>query len=508
MSPIVAMRGITKSFSGNTVLDDVSVDVAPGEIHGLLGHNGSGKSTLIKILAGVYAPDAGSISANGRELSLPLHPDDARRNGFAFVHQGLGLADDLTVLENLAVTGYLTGFGGHISWRKHEQAAHALLERFGIDIDLGQVVGELEPVEQAIVAIARALGSLEDTGGARVLILDEPTVYLPRDRIQVLFDTVRRLAAAGDGILFVSHRLDEVLTLTDRVSVLSGGKLVAAAETSSLTERDLVRMIIGRDLEHGGAASSAAQVGTGRGLRISDLTTATLRGVSFDAEQGEVLGVTGLAGSGFADIPYALFGAGHSATGRIELGSDTVDIARLTESAAIERGIALVPEDRPRLGVARDASVRENVGMLGLREFVHRGYLRPARETAYVRRLVEAFNVRLADVTAPIEQLSGGNQQKCVLAKWLGRDPRLLLLHEPTQGVDVGGRFEIWQHLRVAAASGAAVIVASESAEELAELCDRVLVVRDGQIVAELSGEAVEQHKIVELTLAAPTSAA
>lgn len=507
MSSIIAMRGITKSFNGNTVLDAVCLDVAPGEVHGLLGHNGSGKSTLIKVLAGVYAPEGGTIAAGERELSLPLHPDAARRNGFAFVHQGLGLADDLTVLENLAVTGYLTRFGGQISWRRHEAAANALLDQFGVDIDLDTTVGELEPVEQAIVAIARALGSLEDTGEGRLLVLDEPTVYLPRDRIQVLFDTVRRLAAQGDGVLFVSHRLDEVLTLTDRVSVLRGGQLVASAQTSSLTERELVRMIIGRDLDH--SPSSAAEVAeAGTGVQIRELRTPTLQNVSFRVERGEVLGVTGMAGSGFADVPYALFGAGRNASGTIEIEDERIDVGSLTEAAAIQQGMALVPEDRPRLGIAGEASIHENVSMLALQEFVRAGALRTGAERSYVRRLVDAFNVQLADLNAPIEQLSGGNQQKCVLAKWLGRQPRLLFLHEPTQGVDVGGRFEIWQHLRAAAAEGAAVIVASESAEELAELCDRVLIFRDGAITAELAGAAVEQHKIVELTLAAPTAVA
>lgn len=506
MSEIVAVRGITKSFSGNVVLDDVSLDIARGEIHGLLGHNGSGKSTLIKILAGVYAPDSGSITARGRELSLPLHPDDPHRNGFAFVHQGLGLADDLTVLENLAVTNFLTGVGGHISWRRHAAEATTLLDRFGVDIDLDAKVGELEPVAQAIVAIARALGSIQDSGEGRMLVLDEPTVYLSRDRIEVLFETVRRLAAHGDSVLFVSHRLDEVLSLTDRVSVLSGGRLVASTETSSLDERQLIRLIVGRDLEHMGSAAPHAPA-EGCGVRIHQLRTATLKGLDITLDHGEVLGVTGIAGSGFAEIPYALFGAVRDATGTLVMGRDDLEIGALTEASALGQGIALVPEDRPRQGVAREASIRENISMLALPGFVRRGALSTARETSYVRKLVRAFNVQLADLAAPIDELSGGNQQKCVLAKWLGGSPRLVLLHEPTQGVDVGGRFEIWRHLRSAAEQGAAVIVASESAEELAELCDRVLIIRDGAVVAELSGEAVDQHKIVELTLAAPVAA-
>lgn len=506
MTSVVTLRNITKSFSGNTVLDDVSLEIRQGEIHGLLGHNGSGKSTLIKVLAGVYAPDAGQIIVGGRELSLPLQADDARANGFAFVHQGLGLADDLTVLENLAVTSYLTGFGGQISWRRHAAEANKLLGRFGVDIDLDTVVGELEPVSQAIVAIARALGSIDSTEDGRLLVLDEPTVYLPRDRIKTLFDTVRRLAADGDGILFVSHRLDEVLTLTDRVSVLKGGRLVSSADTSEVSERELVRMIIGKDLEHGNSNASVA-THTEAAVRVSNLTSHTLHEISFTVEPGEVLGLIGIAGSGFAEIPYSLFGAA-KASGTLELGGSQIDIANLTESKALQHGIALVPEDRPRLGVAREASIRENMSLLALPKFVRTGTLRARDEGSYVHKLVDAFNVRLADISAPIDELSGGNQQKSVLAKWLSQQPRLVLLHEPTQGVDVGGRFEIWQHLRRAASEGAAVIVASESAEELAELCDRVLILRDGRISAELSGDALDKHRIVELSLAAPAISA
>jgi ribose transport system ATP-binding protein len=229
-----------------------------------------------------------------------------------------------------------------------------------------------------------------------------------------------------------------------------------------------------------------------------------LHGVDFDVESGEVLGVTGMAGSGFADIPYALFGALRATAGTLELGEEHLDLPALTESAAIASRIALVPEDPPRLAIVREASIRENMSLLALPQFVKGGALRPRSEASYVSKLVTTFNILLADLSSPIEELSGGNQQKCVLAKWLSGEPRLLLLHEPTQGVDVGGRFEIWQHLRRAAREGAAAIVASESAEELAELCDRVLVFRDGQIAAELIGSDVEKHRIVELSLAAP----
>jgi ribose transport system ATP-binding protein len=505
MSTIIQLKGLTKSFGASNVLDDVHLDVRPGEIHGLLGHNGSGKSTLIKILAGALAPDSGELLAGDENVVLPIHPDEARRHGFAFVHQGLGLARDLTVLENLAVTNFRTGFGGAILWRQHSAEANRLLARFGVDIDLGAKIEELEPVSQAIVAIARALGSIDEGQGERLLVLDEPTVYLPRDRIAILFDTVRRLAARGDGVLFVSHRLDEVLSLTDRVSVLREGRVVATERTSDLSERDLIRMIVGRDLHH---PDQAAIVGDSQRpvALVRDLAGRELRSISFTVAPGEVLGVTGMAGSGFAEIPYSLYGANPAATGTLEMDDHQFDLSGLKVVTAIARGMALVPEDRPRLGIAQEASVRENISLRALPRFVRSGRLRLSDERSYVGQLISGFNILLPGQEVPIQQLSGGNQQKSVLAKWLSQDPRLLLLHEPTQGVDVGGRFEIWERIRTAATRGAAVIVASESAEELAELCDRVLVLRDGVIVADLSGDELDKHTIAERSLAELTA--
>lgn len=500
MIPIVDLQGITKRFGMNTVLDNVSLDVRPGEVHGLLGHNGSGKSTLIKVLAGAVEPDSGRLLAGGASVALPMHPDEARRQGFAFVHQGLGLAPDLTVLENLAVTKFVTKRAGGISWREHARKATQLLGRFGVEIDLNMRVDELEPVAQALVAIARALGGIEEEKTGRLLVLDEPTVYLPRDQIQMLFDSVRQLAASGDGILFVSHRLDEVLTLTDRVSVLREGRLVASEKAENLSEADLVRMIVGGELKRVDEGAQTSGHG-GAAALVRDLCGRELRGVTFSIIEGEVLGVSGLAGSGFAEIPYSLFGANRWATGWLEIGAQTLDLTRMHVPDAIEHGIALVPADRPRLGVAAEATVRENVSLPALSTFVRSGLLRQSSERSYVRDLITRFNVLLPGLDVAIQQLSGGNQQKCVLAKWLSRRPRVLLLHEPTQGVDVGGRFEIWRHLRAAAAGGAAVLIASESAEELAELCDRVLIFRDGYIIGELRGDEVDKHTIVERVL-------
>jgi ribose transport system ATP-binding protein len=507
MSKIAQVKGLTKTFGATTVLEDVNLDVRPGEIHGLLGHNGSGKSTLIKILAGALAPDSGELMAGDHQVALPIHPDDTRRHGFAFVHQGLGLAQDLTVLENLAVTNFRTGFGGAISWRRQAAEAKRVLARFGVEIDLRTRVEELEPVSQAIVAIARALASIDEGHGGRLLVLDEPTVYLPRDRIATLFDSVRRLAARGDGVLFVSHRLDEVLSLTDRVSVLREGRVVATENTADLSEKDLIRMIIGRDLHHPEQAAIVANAEKPVAV-VRELAGRHLRSISFTVAPGEVLGVTGMAGSGFAEIPYSLFGANPAATGMLEVDDHHFDLSTLKVSTAVARGLALIPENRPRLGIAQEASVRENISLRALPRFVRGARLRLSDERSYVARLIGEFNVLLPGQEVPIQLLSGGNQQKSVLAKWLSQEPRLLLLHEPTQGVDVGGRFEIWQRVRAAASRGAGVIVASESAEELAELCDRVLILRDGVIVADLSGDAIDKSTIAERSLAELTPAA
>lgn len=498
MTVVLQVADLTVRFGPTTALDGVSLTLHGGEVHGLLGHNGSGKSTLIKTLAGVNTPESGTVTSNGEELTLPVSPTAARASGLAFVHQGLGLAQDLSVLENIAVVAFDTGRIGQIRWAHEARKAREELARFGVSVRLDTPVRELPPVEQAIVAIVRALASVEGPPGGRLLVLDEPTVYLPRDQVQRLFDAVRGFVAGGDAVLFVSHRIDEVLTLTDTISVLRGGRLVATEPTGALDERRIVALIVGRELA--AAAPDTHHVTGEVAATFDDIGGAVLRGISFTVARGEILGVTGLAGSGFDELPYVLAGA-RPGSGTVALGGRRVDVAGLDPRAAIAAGIVLIPADRARLGVIGEVSIRENVALPRMQRFFRGGLLREGAERAWVRELVDGFGVLHGGVDREMNTLSGGNQQKTVLAKWLAGDPDLILLHEPTQGVDVGGRFDIYRQLRDAADRGAAVVAAGESPEELAELCDRVLIVKDGALFGELRGARVEKHAIVDATL-------
>lgn len=404
------------------------------------------------------------------------------------------------------VTHFQTTGVGSIDWRAQRARAEQELALFGADIPLHATVKDLSPVHQAMVAIARALGSVSGEPGSRLLVLDEPTVYLPRHEVATLFDAVRAFTKAGDAVLFVSHRIDEVLELTDHVTVLRGGKVAGSARTLELSEDDIVAMIVGAEMDRSKPVDEDRADGEAdTGAVLSGLSSRALHGAELEIRRGEVLGVTGLAGSGFEELLYVLGGAAPG-SGSIELrtneGLRAIDVASLDERAAIRSGIVLVPADRPRLGVLGEASIRENVSLPWLKRFSSGGVLRTGAERRWVDELLQRFNVRFGGVEDAIQTLSGGNQQKAVIAKWLSHEPDVVLLHEPTQGVDIGGRFDIYEQLRAAAARGAVVIAASESPEELAELCDRVAIFRDGRVSTVLSGADVDKHRIVEATVA------
>jgi ribose transport system ATP-binding protein len=478
---VVAAEGWSKTFSGRTVLKAVDLDIRSGEVHGLVGQNGSGKSTFIKILAGYHEPDPGARLAVRGELG--------------FVHQDLALIDTGTVLENLRVGGYDTRAGWRISWTAERNRARAALKRFGLDIDPDAKVADLRDVDRAIVAIVRALDRLA-SAEAGALILDEPTAFLPRDGIEELFGAVREAAAAGFGVLFVTHRLDEIVTLTDRVSVLRDGALVATLDTSATDEDELIEAILG--FSPGELYPSPHNPGGAVVLSVRELSGARVEEVSFDVHRGEILGLTGLQGMGSEEVPYLLFGAAAAGGGELAVGGASATAASLSPQAALRLGLALLPANRQRLGVVGPASVRENATMATLGGFFHGGLLDRNRESARVERMLADFDVRPPDQTRPIAELSGGNQQKALLGKWFATDPSVLMLHEPTQGVDVGARRQIFEQVRDAADQGTAFILASTEYDDLAHLCDRVLVFRDGRVTAELHGAQLTQERIVE----------
>jgi len=500
------VRGLSKSFGGTRALRSVDLDQLPGEVHGLLGENGSGKSTLIKVLAGFHEPDAGELLIDVAPVPLPLATGRFRELGMAFVHQDLGLVESLSVVENLSVGAIASSrsrFG--ISWRRERARARETFARYGVRLDPAATVAQLKPVERALLAIVRAMEEIRSGDrGHGVLILDEPTVFLPREGVERLFSLVRDAAAAGTSILFVSHDLDEVREITDRVTVLRDGALVGTVITAGTSEGRFVEMIIGRRLAALGEVRHADLTEQRVGVAVDGLTGASVRDVSFAMHVGEVVGLTGLLGSGFEEVPHLLYGSRRAAAGRLTIHGSLIELAQLDPPRAIEAGLALIPADRKADGCVGSLPVDENVALSVLGRYFNGVYLDRRRMRRETGRLMREFDVRPSDPSLPYEALSGGNQQKALLAKWFQTEPRLLLLDEPTQGVDVGARQQIYELIRTAAQERSMhVLCASSDYEQLTSLCDRVIVFGRGRVWRELVGAEVTKERIIEQCYAA-----
>jgi ribose transport system ATP-binding protein len=495
-------------FGAFRALSDVDFQVSPGEIVGLLGENGSGKSTLVKVLAGVNAPDpGGEMHLNGEPVPLPLAPGQFRSLGLSFVHQDLGLARTLTVAENLVVgeTGS-TGSRRPISWRAEHRRIRKLLESYQVNVAPATPVNQLPPVGQALVAIVRAaeeLRAYRQRGDIEhsILFLDEPTVFLPESEVEFLFDLVRTVVREGASAVFISHDLSAVRALCHRVVVLRDGEVAGEAAMTEISDQKLVDLIVGpasgklvgrthrrEDAAGAGPAPVSCEVRALRGGRAVQMDLAV--------RSTEIVGLAGLLGSGAEDVPYLLFGARSCDEGTITVGGWSTAIPGVKTFDLVRRGVGLVPADRRRDGIAPSLTVAENSTILVNQEYVRFGRLQLRRLRARVRQLLDRFDVRPRNPNAPAWQLSGGNQQRVVLAKWLEIKPKLLLLHEPTQGVDVAARAEIYRMVRAATDGGMAALWVSSDFEELATVCDRVLVIADGLVRSELSGDEVTEDKI------------
>jgi ribose transport system ATP-binding protein len=498
--PLVLEIGeLSKTYPGQVALDRARLQVRPGEIHALVGQNGSGKSTLIKLLAGYVKADHGArVRFGGRDVDLwTLDKDDRQR--IRIVHQDLGLVPTLSTVENLGLGhGYHTGVAGRIKWRSEVRRAQELLLAFGLAPDVRQPVATLSAAERAAVAIMRALQDW-DTERPGLLVLDEPTASLNRGEVDALFREVRRVAEQGAGVLFVSHMLDEVLGLADRVTVLRDGEVVAAGEpVDRLDERRLVELIVGRSMTD--LYPDTDHV-VGRPVLEAEMVFGiTLRGVSLKIHEGEVLGIAGLVGSGREEVAGALFGATPRFAGRVLVNKQKVFATPLD---SIRAGMAFVPADRKAVGLDMQERLYQHIPLprlgpvqRGIR-LDHRALRHAAAEWA------ERLEVQPPLLDRRMEKFSGGNQQKAVLARWLRTEPDVLLLDEPTQGVDVGAKAAIYQHVREAADNGMAVLVASSDAEELVHLCDRVLVFRSGAVAVELRGNTLTDDRLVAETLGA-----
>ncbi len=512
-TPVVALRGVSKTFGGSHALRDVGLSVLPGEVHGLLGENGSGKSTLIKVLSGFHAPDPGAVmEVDGEPVALPLAPGAFRALGFGFVHQDLGLVPGISVLENLRVGELIVEGRGWISWRSERRRAARLFERFGLELDPRAQVAELPDTERALLAIVRAVEEIDRArhgrpGARGLLVLDEPTVFLPRDGVDRLFAIVRAIVADGRvGVLFVSHDLDEVAAITDRVTVLRDGRVQGTVPTAQTSSERMVELIVGRALGALEAKERPAAAADAAAVTVRDLTGAVVDDLAFDLHGGEILGVTGLMGSGYDEVPYLLFGARPCRRGHLRTAALDADLRRLDPRGALAAGICLVPGDRLRDGCVPTLPVDENLALPMLGRVAGERIVRRRRVRERAAALVAEYDVRPADPGAPYDALSGGNQQKALLAKWLQTGPSLLLLHEPTQGVDIGARAQIFRLLDQVAAGGTAVVLASNDHEQLAAVCDRVLVLARGRVADELTGADLTKERIAERVLGATAS--
>jgi ribose transport system ATP-binding protein len=509
-APAIAARGLSKEFNGRRVLDNVDIDLGPGEIHGLVGQNGSGKSTLIKILAGYHAPEpGGELSIDGNAIRLPLRSDDPARIGISFVHQDLGFLQSGTVVENFRIGRYATGFAGRISWRRERRETAAALREFGLSINPERIVSTLTPVEQAMVAIARSVDQLrryrrsrtadDDASGSQgsgLLVLDEPTSYLPRDGVDRLFSAMRTAANAGSAILFVSHRLTEVLSVTDRLTVIRDGKKVGTFDTATMTEEALIGHLLGFSLEtlYPEPHDSTNEVL----VSARDVCGGGVEDFSVDLHRGEIVGLTGLTGMGQERVPYVLFGAEPGGSGSIRIDQTDLSISSLTPGVAIRHGFALLPGDRTGESGSPAATAAENMMLPSFRRLFRSGVLLRKTEIAESRGLMHAFNVKPADPTLAFSAFSGGNQQKALVGKWVATSPKCFLMIEPTQGVDVGAKRHIFEAIRRLANDGIPVVIASVEYKDLAHVCDRVIVFRDGKAITELHGSSLTEDRIVE----------
>jgi ribose transport system ATP-binding protein len=481
------------TFGSTRVLHGISLDVQPGEIHALVGQNGCGKSTLAKILTGLYKPDAGSrVEVDGRPLNLPIRPDEARAAGVAVVHQSLGLVKDATVLENVRV-GRLRGsrFLRRIDWATERAEVTAAFERLGRSIPLDARVGDLREDERATVAIARALQDVNP--GEGLIIFDESTRALGREALEQFFQILDGIVATGTSVLLITHRLEEVVEAADRVTVMRDGNVVVAGkEVEGMTKSDLASLMLGRTLDDLGEHAPVATYDDATPITVEGLSGLRIRDLSLQVRPGEIVGLTGLGGSGYDDVPYLLAGVSRARGGTITLPSGERRLAALDPGRAIGSGIALVPEGREAAGLALGFTVRENISFPQTSRTAASGMALPydkGDEHQLAETWIERLDVRPPRAEAVIGTMSGGNQQKVLLAKWLATGPALLLLHEPTQAVDVGARRTIVEAVRAAADSGCAVIVAGSDENELSLLCDRLLVFEEGIVREELTGD-------------------
>ena len=485
---ILELNHISKSFTGVEVLHEVSFELRPGEVHALLGENGAGKSTLVKIMTGVHQPDKGEIFLNGE----PVHFGDARDSrqaGIAAIYQELTLFPDLDVAENIFVGRQPIRLGGQVDWRKLYAEAGKLLESLGVKLDLKQKARNLSIAQQQMVEIARAFSVK-----ARILIMDEPTSSLTLSEVADLFRLVRRLRAEGTAIIFISHRLEELFEIGDRVTVLRDGSYVGTRLMKDITRDDLIRMMVGRTITN--LFPKQDVIAGDVVLNVENLTRAgSFQDVSFELRRGEILGLAGLVGAGRTNVARALFGVEAATAGWIQVDGHEVVIT--SPQQAIELGLAYVPEDRQLHGLIPAMDITSNISLPMLKQYAPRGWLQDKSELKSSYEAARQMEVRANNIWQLARELSGGNQQKVVLAKWLSTKPRILILDEPTRGIDVGTKAAVHELMSKLAAEGMAILMISSELPEILGMSDRIIVMREGHVTGQYARAEATQEKII-----------
>jgi rhamnose transport system ATP-binding protein len=485
---ILELNKISKRFSGVEVLHEVNLSLKPGEVHAILGENGAGKSTLVKVITGVHQPDGGEIRLNGETVQFN-DPRESRQAGIAAIYQELSLFPDLDVAENIFVGRQPTTSGGRIDWRKLYDEAGKLLTSLGVHLNLRQKARSLSIAQQQMVEIARAFSI-----NARILIMDEPTSSLTLSEVADLFRLVRRLRNEGTGVIFISHRLEELFELADRVTILRDGNYVGTRPLNEVNRDELIRLMVGRTISN---LFPKQDVEAGEVvLKVENLSQAgVFENISFELRKGEILGMAGLVGAGRTDLARAIFGVEPPSSGRIEVEGQEVQIN--SPQDAIRLGLAYVPEDRQLHGLIPQMNITANISLPMLREYASRGWLRDNVELKAAFGAARQMEVRANNIWQKARELSGGNQQKIVLAKWLSTNPRILILDEPTRGIDVGTKAAVHALMSKLASEGIAILMISSELPEILGMSDRVLVMREGHLTGQFARADATQEKII-----------
>ena len=497
--PVLSLRGIVKTFPGVRALDGVQIDLYPGQVTALIGENGAGKSTIVKTLTGIYQPDEGQIFVDGVETRFPT-AQAAGHAGVTAIHQETVLFDELTVAENIFIGHAPRGRFGLIDRAAMKARASEILDSIEADLDPGVKLADLGIASKHLVAIARAL-SID----ARVVIMDEPTAALSHKEIAELYELVEKLKAQGKAILFISHKFDEIFRIADRWTVFRDGQFVGEGLMADVTEAELVRLMVGRAVDQI-YPKRPAEIGP-PALTVSGYSHPTeFEDINFTLHQGEILGFYGLVGAGRSEVMQALFGITQPSKGATRIGED-VRVIRST-AQAVEAGIVYVPEDRGKQGVVKGMAIFENVTLPSLSQTSRNGFLKLANEFALARDYTQRLDLRAASLDQDVALLSGGNQQKVVIAKWLATKPRVIILDEPTKGIDIGSKAAVHDFMSELAAEGLAVIMVSSEIPEVLGMADRVIVMSEGRIAAEFAGDEMTPENLVRAAVGIEGAAA